>query len=326
LSDQTKQPLLFTGSGNRIVGATIRGDKGNLFFLPTLKTDTSEFVRHVRGELNWTSAATKFGKQLLSCFAELHGTLISLREENPAPAWTMESAYKLSEEPILEDEIKKIDNAIGKLQKDRKSLASRIEIAGAPRRLLYEKGKPLEKSVVEALRLMGFKAEPFQNAESEFDVVFVSAEGRFLGEAEGKDNKPVNIDKLSQLERNISEDFEREGVTEHAHGVLFGNAYRLLPVKERGEFFATKCLSGAKRNGTALVRTPDLFEVMRYLKSTPDEEFATLCRKAIMDANGKIVSFPAAPNADLATQGSTIVATDVTSTGSKEQASFNAKN
>ena len=173
---------------------------------------------------------------------------------------------------------------------------------------------------------MGFKAEPFQNAESEFDVVFVSAEGRFLGEAEGKDNKPINIDKLSQLERNIHEDFEREGVTEHAHGVLFGNAFRLLPLKERGEFFTAKCASGAKRSGTALIRTPDLFEVARYLKSKPDDDFATLCRKAIMDAKGQTVTFPAIQKADFATQEPDKVVAYTTENAPNDQGSQKAGN
>jgi hypothetical protein len=72
---------------------------------------------------------------------------------------------------------------------------------------------------------MGFKAQPYKEADSEFDAVFVAPDGkRSLGEAEGKDDKAVNIDKLDQLDRNVREDFQRLGVTEYAKGVLFGNA------------------------------------------------------------------------------------------------------
>jgi hypothetical protein len=157
---------------------------------------------------------------------------------------------------------------------------------------------------MEVLRLMGFSAESFQDTESEFDVVFVSAEGRFLGEVEGKDSKAINIDKHSQLERNINEDFEREEVTEHAHGVLFGNAYRLTPLIERGDFFTDKCISAAKRMGTALVRTPDLFEVGRYLRSSQDEEFAARCRNSILNTKGGIVCFPTVPQGTPAVRAS----------------------
>jgi hypothetical protein len=57
-------------------------------------------------------------------------------------------------------------------------------------------------------------------------VVFESEEGRLIGEAEGKDNKAINVDKLRQLSMNIHEDIQREEVTTPAKGVLFGNGYR----------------------------------------------------------------------------------------------------
>ena len=106
---------------------------------------------------------------------------------------------------------------------------------------------------------MRFDAERYCEGESEFDAVFFSPEGRFLGEAEGKDRQPINIGKLDQLERNIREDFAREGVSEYITGVLFGNPYRLEPAEKRGEPFTNKCMASAKRSGVALVFTPDLF-------------------------------------------------------------------
>ena len=141
-----------------------------------------------------------------------------------------------------------------------------------------------------------FLDDPFAAfAESEFDVVFTSPEGRFLGEVEGKDNKAVNIDKLSQLERNLQEDFAREEVEEYAKGVLFGNAYRLRLPSERSKFFTKKCISGAKRSKVALVRTPDLFEVAKYLREHNAPAFAQKCREAIMQAEGEVVNFPKVP-------------------------------
>src|SRR5262249_32197944 len=159
--------------------------------------------------------------------------------------------------------ISKLSREVEAIEAQRISLRSELAKAAGLRRLLYEKGKQLEDALVEVLGLLGFEAKPFQEGESEFDAVFISPEGRCLGEAEGKDNHPINIDKLSQLERNIQEDFQRDEVTEHAKGVLFGNAYRLLEPATRAEFFTAKCRSGAKRARVALVRTPDLFPVAR---------------------------------------------------------------
>src|SRR5207253_1305553 len=101
-----------------------------------------------------------------------------------------------------------------------------------------------------------------------------SAEGRFIGEVEGKDKNAINIDKFSQLERNIHEDLARDEVVTPAKGVLFGNAHRLKAVEERGEFFTAKVLAAAARTGCALVRAPDLFEVARYVKDSGNEKFA----------------------------------------------------
>ena len=96
---------------------------------------------------------------------------------------------------------------------------------GRLRGLLFEKGKPLEEAIIEGLRKLGFTAEPFKDDGSEFDVVFESPEGRLIDEAEGKDNKAVNVDKLRQLQMNIHEDLLRDSVAEPAKPVLFGNAH-----------------------------------------------------------------------------------------------------
>ncbi len=130
---------------------------------------------------------------------------------------------------------------------------------------MYEKGKALEAAIIDALRLLGFKAEPFKDSESEFDVVFECDEGRLIGEAEGKDNKAVNIDKLRQLSMNIHEDLQRDEVTVPAKAVLFGNGFRLQPLGDRGDPFTEKCHSAAGTASTALVFTPDLFPPVQYL-------------------------------------------------------------
>jgi hypothetical protein len=125
--------------------------------------------------------------------------------------------------------------------------------------------------------------------------VFVSPEGRFIGEVEGKDNRSINIDKFSQLERNLNEDFARDGVDQFAKGVLFGNAYRLRSVDARADPFTEKCRTAAKRLGVALVHTPDLFEPCRCLKNNSDIDYARECRETIFRTVGDIVVFPAPP-------------------------------
>ena len=96
---------------------------------------------------------------------------------------------------------------------------------------MFETGKQLESAILEALRILGFAADGFSDSQSEFDAVFTDPSGaRLLGEAEGKNDKAVNIDKLDQLDRNVQEDFtKRDDSTVYAKGVLFGNAFPPLP-------------------------------------------------------------------------------------------------
>jgi hypothetical protein len=140
---------------------------------------------------------------------------------------------------------------------------------------------------------LGFEAQPYRDSESEFDVVFTCPEGRLLGEVEGADNRAINIDKISQLERNLQEDFARENVAEFAKGVLFGNPFRLQNPVERGAPFTDRCVSAAKRTGIALVHTPDLFQAARQMAERPSKAYASKCRKAILRTAGALVQFPA---------------------------------
>ena len=94
--------------------------------------------------------------------------------------------------------------------------------------------------VGDALRTLGFRVDKLEDRDHEFDAVFEAPEGRFIGEVEGRDQKGIAIAKLSQLERNIQEDFAREEVDAYAKGVLFGNAERLIHREERGAFLLKK--------------------------------------------------------------------------------------
>lgn len=288
--------LLITKTGSKIVGAAIQG-KGSLLFLPPLRYDEEKFTKYdpKKDETRWTTEAIRFGKRLATALFALSDTLLSGRLTTLPPPWVLDSAFSTLEEGALHGMIAEVSGSISQLQQQRTELAQRLDEAGAIRALLYEQGKPLERAVRDALTVLGFSAVPFVESDSEFDVVFESPEGRCLGEVEGKDNKAVNIDKFSQLERNLQEDFAREGVTKYAKGVLFGNAERLKPLVERSEAFTAKCTTAAKRVRAALVRTSDLFGPVTYLRDNQHPDYAKACRQAIYSAEGDIVVFPPVP-------------------------------
>ena len=288
-------------TGDRILGAALHNELGgSLLFLPPITYDDDAFLRDAEDDEDsdtqyWTDQAVQFGKRLVGYLVALSDGLKQNVAVTPAPNWSSSTEYRLAAEREIEAGIVDITTKMVALQEEKGELEKRLSNAGILRGLLYEQGTPLEAAVLEAMRLFGFEAQPFANGESEFDVVFQSPEGRCLGEVEGKDSRAINIDKFSQLERNLQEDFARDEITEHAKGVLFGNAFRLVPIGERGDFFTIKCLSASRRICAALVRTPDLFVPARYLKENPDSAYAESCRKVIFSASGDLVSFPPPP-------------------------------
>jgi hypothetical protein len=295
-----KTLLLRAPAGDRTLAATalVKSASGTLLFLPPLRYDDKAFSGYDKEKHQsfWTDKGFQFGKRLVAALGSMATSLNRSAQLTPPPTWVMESRYRLELEGRLEAQIVDTTASIGALQNQKASLEQNLVDAGSLRQLLFEQGSQLELVILEVLRLFKFTAEPFDDGKSEFDSVFVSPEGRCLGEAEGKDTKAINIDKISQLERNLNEDYEREEVTEYAKGVLFGNAFRLTAVGERSKFFTEKCESAAKRLGIALVRTPDLFAPAKFLREHPeDEEFAKRCREAIFASNGETVAFPDVP-------------------------------
>ena len=290
--------LLESETGNRVVGAIIRSaGGGSLLFLPPVDFSVAEFLeKNDEGYDVWNEAGLRAGKKFVGAIISLAETISKSKSITPPPDWASDDIYRLSSEGILETKITEIAEKIVHLEESKNSLQQELTAAGNPRRLLFEKGTPLENAILDSLKLMGFKADRFDDGESEFDAVISSPEGRFIGEAEGRDNRAIGIDKFNQLTRNLHEDFDRDEVDEMANGVLFGNGYRLEAPGKRAEVFTAKCLTAAKKIGIVLVRTLDMFEPTRYLKEHPeDKDYATACRRAIADAEGTIVEFPTPP-------------------------------
>lgn len=288
---------LTTRIGDKPVGAIIRGKhSGALVLLPDIDFYADDFLEEDdEEEAKWTAKAEQFAMRLLSAVINLDKALKSTTEITPEPPWAAESRYLLIQERTLRQKLLEAERRVEDAQREKETLQDEVRVAAKPRSLLYEKGKPLEAAIVEGLKILGFTAAPFKDGTSEFDVVFECAEGRLLGEAEGKDTKAVNVDKLRQLAMNVHEDLQREEVTAPAKAVLFGNGYRLTPPSERSTQFTEKCITAANSQATALVDTSSLFSVVKYLSDHVDDEFASKCRTAIMVGVG-LVELPVTPS------------------------------
>lgn len=287
-------PFLTAKTADAIVGLIVKTGKGTAILVPAVEYDEDEFTRtNKKGEALWTREAVVFGTRLFNALLELDRAFRAEADITPAPEWVFRPEFTIPREIAYEAEVSQKETEIERLRVERDTFKAKTGDAAALRDLLYEAGRPLEIAVLRALRVMGFIATPFKEGGSEFDVVFSAPEGRFLGEVEGKNDKAVNVEKLDQLERNIREDFARQERGAYAKGVLFADSFRLRDPSTRADYFTQKCYEAAARAKVALVRTPDLFPVTRYLEEQNDAAFAAACRKAILDAEGTVVRFPA---------------------------------
>ena len=320
-------PLLVTPTGNRVVATVVVVGKGHLVLIPPpdlgrmaedlkqqepesedknvvqeLTAVAEDVSEQAEGEPDedeyvWTPEDLRVGSEFVTNLVEIDEALRSGQRRTPPPVWASAPQYRFLAEETLERLIRERQVAIESAQREVQGLQQQLEKEAELRGLLFETGGPLEAAIIEALKVLGYTAEGLQENDSEFDVVFVSPEGtRLLGEAEGKNDKSIAIDKVDQLDRNVREDFARQGESaKYAHGVLFGNAFRLTEPEQRGDSFTEKCVISAQRSKFALVRTPDLFRVAKYLKAKPDPNLQKQCRQAIESTEGAVVQFPSVP-------------------------------
>jgi hypothetical protein len=238
-----------------------------------------------------------FGNNFIQCLIEIDKKLISDSDNTPPPDWTSKEQFIGKKEKQLKDTINNNNKKIKKIVLENEKLEIDLEKENKLKDLLFEQGKPLEGAVITALKVLGYEAENYDDGDLEMDQVIINPEKhRYIGETEGKDNKDINITKFRQLVDVLNEDFAREEVTEKAFGILFGNADRLTDPEKRKLDFTDKCKSGAKREKIALIKTTDLFTVVKYINENVDEKFKKGCRNAIHGGLGKIVKFPKTPN------------------------------
>lgn len=210
LSGEKVPTCITTRNGEKSVAAIYKSKNsgGALVLLPDIDFYADAFLEEKEDEQTWTKAAEIFAKKMVSAVVAIDKTLKNQGDTTPEPEWTKDAKFELFKETEVKTRLLTTEDKIERLQKEKGMLLDELRNLGRLRNLLFEKGKPLEYSIIDALVILGFRAEQYHDTESEFDVVFESKEGRLIGEAEGKDNKAVNIDKLRQLEMNIHEDLE----------------------------------------------------------------------------------------------------------------------
>ena len=288
-------PCLQTKHGDKTVGFILNASNSNgaLIGLPNINFSDDSFFDEEQEE--WSLIGQQFSHNFIKQIVSLEKAVKQEGDLTVEPDWVKVDQFRLKSEEVENNKLLILEEKLRKISTEKEEILEKINQLSKLRNLLFEKGKPLEFAILDALKILGFSVSQYEDADSEFDAVFESEEGRLIGEVEGKDNQAVNIDKLRQLALNIHEDLQREEVLVPAKSVLFGNAYRLVPLIERQNPFTEKCISAASVSSTALIFTPDLFVVARYLHDNKNARFSKQCRKAILNAIGR-VNFPEIPS------------------------------
>ena len=284
LDGAVETPLFTTNTAEKVVGALFKFGNGNLVLLPVLDYDEGELIE------------TEFGDKLIKAFEKIDKALRNDDTRTPPPDWAEDEDFQLAREQTMREEVERKFETISKLKSERRELLKKINKESELRGLLFETGKALEKAVIYALEILGYEAKNYNDGNLELDQIITSLDGdRFIGETEGKDKSAVGVDKLRQLMTNTIEDFERDEIEKRAVGILFGNGFRFANPSERKELFTDKCLELAKHSNCILVRTTDLFRVVKYVRESGDDDFAKRCRDSIKNSVDKIVEFPSIP-------------------------------
>jgi len=293
--DKISNSTFTTKNKDRILGASLKIKNGLVIFIPNLDFDSPKFTKYdsKTDKSTWTPEAIKTGKIFINSLVEIDKAIRKAEDKTPKPNWLKETQFNLKEAEKTELQIEKHKTEILKKQKEIENLKLKLDDQDSLKDLLFETGKPLENAVIEALKILKYQAENYDDGELELDQIIYSPEGeRFIGECEGKDNKDIDVSKFRQLLDGLNADFEKEDVNERAVGLLFGNPQRLLNPAERTLTFTQKCMTGAKRENIGLIKTEDLFRVCRLIIENNDDKFAEKCRKAISQQLGQIIKFP----------------------------------
>jgi hypothetical protein len=185
-------PLFITKSGNKTIGCIIKTpENGHLVLLPQIVLPES-FMEQGELEGLWNEEGSRFGQRFAAVLVKIDAALRKEEEAVPAPAWVDGPEYAMVEETRLLESIAAITAKVDELSNEKADQSRELAELQSLKFLLYGQGFPLQDAVIEALELLGYEAEGYDDGELEIDQVIVSPEDdRFVGETEGKDNSDV---------------------------------------------------------------------------------------------------------------------------------------
>jgi hypothetical protein len=207
-----------------------------------------------------------------------------LKIETPPPEWV--EKVEVPGVPELLGKLAGASAEIRKLETARGELEAELQKLKRWGRLLYATGAELEEIFRESLILLGGRVEEAKYAKEEY-ILHIPG-GEILVEVKGN-TKSISLDNVRQIldyTVHYLKDTNKEG-----KGVLFGNAWRLLPPDQRDTrdkpYFPDDVKRTAAKHGIALLSSKDYFAVFcRFLKGeVPGAEIL----KKLESTNGVVV-------------------------------------
>lgn len=146
-------PAVLTRAGDKPVGAIYRrkASSGTLLLLPDIDFYPKDFLKTKNGSQDWTPAATRFAGTFVSTVVALDKALRASSEVTPEPPWAKDPQFALGSELELRVQLLEAERAVEMAQKHKEATIESLAAAGALRSLLYEKGRPLELAIIQAL-------------------------------------------------------------------------------------------------------------------------------------------------------------------------------
>ncbi len=181
-----------------------------------------------------------------------------LQQKTLPPQWIEE--VDIPGIPEIKFEVENKYHQIEQLKTEIKPLLQRKEELEKYKQLLFETGTPLEEICKQTLQTMGCNILPADLAEEDFIVEFEGQQA--IVEVKGN-TKSISLSNLSQLGRYREDYLIERG--EDKKSILIGNAWRLLPLDERGKSnsqvpFPENVVSYATKRNIALISSIELFQ------------------------------------------------------------------
>jgi hypothetical protein len=266
IGDQPPYPFTDTtffarNSAGSFIGGQIAAGTGNIVFLPNFKELNEEEFFEACREYRYK------------------------REGTPAPDWA-DRVY-LPGALNADSRITEIDERMSEIEEERRDAVRERDQLLAYKKLLYEKGRTLEPTVLRTLDQLGFATKPGETISGTgFEIDGRTTIGSTPGILEVKGSKKqIALDEFSPFIPKILGDLEATGYA--SKGILIGNGLCEAPPETRlGEnVFSPHVLEAATRQSVALINAVELYCILCGVLSGNITNLEAI-REAILTTNG----------------------------------------